>query len=96
MADVRKRYLIVIESGDRNYSAFSPDIPGCIATGRSIDETIANMKTALEFHLEGMVENGEEVPQPSPLSYYVEKADEVTGEDIIAHIILNTPQPALA
>ena len=46
-----EKYLIVIESGTTNYSAFSPDIPGCITTGGTVEETIGNMKKALEFHL---------------------------------------------
>jgi predicted RNase H-like HicB family nuclease len=43
--------LIIIESGTTNYSAFSPDVPGCITTGGTVEETISNMKKALEFHL---------------------------------------------
>jgi predicted RNase H-like HicB family nuclease len=46
-----KKYLIIIESGTTNYSAFSPDVPGCITTGGTVEETISNMKKALEFHL---------------------------------------------
>ncbi|MEO8822290.1 MAG: type II toxin-antitoxin system HicB family antitoxin [Ginsengibacter sp.] len=47
-----ENYLIVIERAKNNYSAFSPDIPGCVATGESVEETTANMKEALQFHFE--------------------------------------------
>lgn len=93
---MRNRYLVVIEKGDRNYSAFSPDVPGCIATGKTVEETLDSIRSALEFHIEGMVENGEVVPKPMPLGLYVEKADEVSGEDILAHVIVYTPKMALA
>ena len=48
------KFLVVIETGDANYSPYSPDIPGCIATSKSVEETLANMHSSLEFHLEGM------------------------------------------
>ncbi len=89
------RYLIVLEKGNRNYSAFSPDIPGCVATGRTIEETIDSMRSALEFHIEGMIESGESLPKPRSLEDYVQSAEEVTGEDILAHVVVNTPEIAL-
>ena len=58
------RYLVVIEKSPRNYSAYSPDIPGCVATGRTLDETTRNMREALEGHLEVMAEHGEPAPEP--------------------------------
>ncbi len=59
------RYLVVIEKSLRNYSAYSPDVPGCIATGRTLDETTRNMREALEGHLEVMAEYGEPIPEPT-------------------------------
>lgn len=47
-----KKYIIVIEKAANNFSAFCPDVPGCVATGSTVEETAANMKDALEFHLE--------------------------------------------
>ncbi|MFL6467829.1 MAG: type II toxin-antitoxin system HicB family antitoxin [Pyrinomonadaceae bacterium] len=88
------RYLVVIEKGDQNYSAFSPDVPGCIATGKTIESAIDSMRSALEFHIEGMVEGGEAVPQPKPLGHYVKQVEQVIGEDIIAHVIVDTPEMA--
>ena len=90
------RYLVVIEKGERNYSAFSPDVPGCVATGKTVEITIDSMRSALEFHIEAIIENGENVPQPKSLGHYVREAEAVTGEDIIAHVIVDIPEMALA
>jgi predicted RNase H-like HicB family nuclease len=56
-----RKYLIVVEKGPRNYSAYCPDLPGCIATGRTRRSVEANMREAIEFHLEGF-----EVLPPPP------------------------------
>ncbi len=58
------RVAVIIEKTKDNYSAFCPDLPGCIATGDSINETLQNMKEAIEFHLEGLRPGG--VPDPTP------------------------------
>ena len=55
------RYLIVIEKAGRNYSAFCPDLPGCIASGKTKKAVEKNMTEAIEFHLEGLKEDGESV-----------------------------------
>lgn len=93
---MKARYLVIIEKGDKNYSAFSPDVPGCVATGRSIEATIDEMRSALEFHLEGIFESGEQVPAAKGLDFYIHNTAEVTGEDILAHVIVDTPEMALA
>lgn len=90
------KYLIIIERGENNYSAYSPDVSGCAATGKSVEETLENMREALEFHFEGMLENGKEVPAPKSLNYYIEKTDEISSEDILAHVDIEIPEPALA
>jgi len=54
--------LVIIEEGPENYSAYSPDVPGCVATGKTKDETIENMREALAFHLEGLREENLELP----------------------------------
>ena len=59
------RYLVVIEKGPRNYSAYSPDVPGCVATGRTLDDTTRSMREALEGHLEVMADYGEPAPEPT-------------------------------
>jgi predicted RNase H-like HicB family nuclease len=66
------RYAIVIEKAAGNYSAYVPDLPGCVTTGRTIDEVKRNMREAVELHLEGMREDGEPVPEPTTVSDYVD------------------------
>jgi predicted RNase H-like HicB family nuclease len=64
-------YLIVIEPSATGYAAFSPDVPGCVATGASVEQTLAEMRAALAFHFEGMLEAGEQIPEPKGLQHYV-------------------------
>jgi predicted RNase H-like HicB family nuclease len=66
------RYAIVIEKGASNYSAYVPDLPGCVTTGRTVEEVKLNMREAVELHLEGMREDGEAIPEPTAISDYVE------------------------
>ena len=89
------KFLVIIEKGANNYSAYSPDVSGCVATGKSIEETLVNMREALEFHFEGMLEDGEEISMPKGLHHYLENTDEISSEDILAHINLKIPEPAL-
>ena len=58
------RYAIVIEKTAKNYSAYAPDVPGCVATGRTVAQTLQAMREALEFHFEGLIEDGLPVPDP--------------------------------
>jgi len=90
------KYLIVVEKGKNNYSAYSPDVAGCAATGKTVEETLENIKAALEFHFEGMAESREEIPKPKSLNYYIEKTDEISSEDILAHINIEVPETILA
>ena len=69
-----QRYLIVIESTDTGFSAYSPDIPGCVATGSSREEVERNMHDALEFQLDGLREEGQPLPPPRTSAAYVEIA----------------------
>ena len=89
-------FLVVIEKGDSNYSAYSPDVPGCIASGSSVEETLSNIRSALEFHLEGMAHHGDPLPVPKTLGHYVQNTDEISSDDILAHVTVDTPQLALA
>ena len=66
------RYAIVIESAEGNYSAYVPDLPGCVATGATVAEVEAEIREAISFHLEGMREDGHPIPQPSSRVEYVE------------------------
>ncbi len=67
------RYAVVIEKADSNYSAYVPDLPGCIATGASIDEVEREIRDAIRFHLDGLKENG--LPIPAPTRVYTHKLD---------------------
>ena len=69
-----KKYLIIVEKTDTGYSAFSPDVPGCGSVGDTKDEVERNIQEALEFHLEGLREEGYPVPEPSSYSSYVDVA----------------------
>ena len=66
------RYLIVIEETSTGYSAYSTDLEGCVATGATRDEVERNMREAIEFHIEGLLLEGLEVPMPRTSSAYVE------------------------
>jgi predicted RNase H-like HicB family nuclease len=66
------RYLIIIERGEHNLSAYVPDLPGCVATGDTQDEVLARMRDAIEMHLEGMREDGEPIPTPSSTPEYID------------------------
>jgi len=66
------RYAVVIEKGERNYSAYVPDLPGCVSVGDSLEEVKAEIRQAIEFHLEGMREDGLPIPKPSSRAEYVE------------------------
>lgn len=66
------RYLVVIENAGPHYSAYSPDLPGCVATGSTPEETKKNMADAIEFHLEGMAKDGLPIPEASSVAEYVE------------------------
>jgi predicted RNase H-like HicB family nuclease len=68
------RYVMIIEPGDRNYSAYLPDLPGCVATGKTIEEVRQRMREAIELHLEGMRADGLPIPKPTTLADYVEAA----------------------
>jgi predicted RNase H-like HicB family nuclease len=67
-----KQYAIVIEKGTSNYSAYVPDLPGCVATGATVEETESLLREAIELHLEGMREDGLIIPQPTSLVEYVQ------------------------
>jgi predicted RNase H-like HicB family nuclease len=66
------RYAIVIEKAEGNYSAYVPDLPGCVATGATVAEAEAEIREAIAFHLEGMRENGLAIPVPQSQVEYVE------------------------
>ncbi|MFA7243116.1 MAG: type II toxin-antitoxin system HicB family antitoxin [Sulfuricellaceae bacterium] len=68
------RYAIVVEKTKNNYSAYVPDLPGCVATGQTVKETENEIREAIEFHIEGLREDGLVVPQPASIVEYLEVA----------------------
>ena len=67
-----KKYAIVIEQGEHNLSAYVPDLPGCITTGRTVEEIERNIREAIAIHIEGLKEDGEPIPEPHTAVTYVE------------------------
>lgn len=68
------KYAIVIEKTESNYSAYVPDLPGCVATGNTRDEVENQIREAIEFHVQGLREDGMPVPKPSSHVEYIEVA----------------------
>ena len=67
-----KRYAVVIEKADGNYSAYVPDLPGCVATGPTVEAIEAEIRAAIRFHIEGLQADGLAVPEPTSIAEYVE------------------------
>jgi predicted RNase H-like HicB family nuclease len=67
-----KKYAVVIEGGRDNLSAYVPDLPGCVTTGKTIEEVERNIREAIELQREGMLEDGVPIPEPSTAVAYVE------------------------
>ncbi len=65
------RFLIIIEKADGNYSAYSPDLPGCVATGKARGETEQNMHEAAQTHVQGLLEDGLPVPESQSFAEYI-------------------------
>lgn len=66
------KYPVIIEKAGSDYSAYSPDLPGCVATGHTVKETLLRMREAIEFHVEGLKKEGMEIPEPSTKVEYIE------------------------
>ena len=66
------RYLVIIEKGIENYGAYSPDLPGCVAVGDTIEDVEKNMREAIIMHIEGMIEDNEPIPLPQNTAEYMD------------------------
>jgi predicted RNase H-like HicB family nuclease len=66
------RYAVVIEKAENNYSAYVPDLPGCVATGATLQEVEREIKAAVQLHLDGMRQDGIAIPEPSAVCEYIE------------------------
>ena len=65
------RFLVVIEKARNNYSAYCPDLPGCVATGRTLEDTERNIHEAIMLHISGLAEENLPVPQPTSIAEYI-------------------------
>lgn len=68
------RYAVVIEKAEKNYSAYVPDLPGCVATGATLAQVETEIREAIEFHIEGLREDGLPIPEPASKVEYVDVA----------------------
>ncbi len=66
-----RRVLVVIEKANGNYSAYSPDLPGCVATGETLQEAESNIYEAIQLHVEGLAEDGSPIPEAQAVAKYV-------------------------
>jgi predicted RNase H-like HicB family nuclease len=65
-------YMVVIEQAPQNYAAYVPDLPGCVATGETVDEVTANIRQAISWHLDALREDGIEAPEPRARAAHVD------------------------
>ena len=66
------RYMIIVEKGEKDYGAYVPDLPGCVAAAETREKVIQLIKEAIEFHIEGLREAGQPIPSPSSVSEFVD------------------------
>jgi len=66
------KYMVVVEKGPSGYGVYVPDLPGCVAAGKTREEVLRLVKEAIELHIESLEENGEPIPQPSSVSEFIE------------------------
>ncbi len=84
-------YLIVIGKTSTGYSAHCPDVLGCAAVGKSVEDVVANIRSALEFHFEGMAEDGDPIPKSGGIETYRDViGDADYQQDILAHVRIDT------
>jgi predicted RNase H-like HicB family nuclease len=69
------RFLVVIEKANKNYSAYSPDLPGCVATGATLEEAEKNIYEAIEMHIQGLLEDNLSIPVSKSFAEYVAVAE---------------------
>jgi predicted RNase H-like HicB family nuclease len=93
-----EKYLVVIERAKDNFSAFSPDVWGCVAAGKTVEETLRLMKEALQLHLEDIVNDGLDIPKPKGISQHISdgvfKEGEIADEYFITEAEIAVPQHA--
>ncbi len=89
-------YLILIGKTSTGYSAHCPDVAGCAAVGKTVEEVVANMRGALVLHFEGMMEDGDPIPRPSGVNSYREAMREPDADQyLLAHVPIDTSRFAV-
>jgi predicted RNase H-like HicB family nuclease len=93
-----REYLVVYEKGETNWSAFSPDIPGCGSLGDTVEDTRANMREAIEIYLSETAKAGEQIPEPTATSVNFEEfdPDHETKQFVVEWLSVSLPQPVAA
>ncbi|MGZ3872412.1 MAG: type II toxin-antitoxin system HicB family antitoxin [Mucilaginibacter sp.] len=93
-----EKYLVVIERAKSNYSAFSPDVWGCIATGKTVEETVLHIKEALQLHIDAMISDNGDIPKGQGISKHISdgvfKQGEIAEEYFITEVEIAVPQHA--
>lgn len=93
-----EKYLVIIERAKSNFSAFSPDIWGCVATGKTVEETLVQFKEAVQMHLDTMINEGEDIPRAKGITQHISdgvfKTGEIAEEYFITEIEMVIPQHA--
>ncbi len=84
-----ENFLIIVKRGENNCGAYAPDVPGCIATGKTVEETIEKMREALNFQFEGLIEDGDALPAAKPFADHSGEIDPATG-DVFAFVQIHT------
>ncbi len=86
-----EKYLVIVQKAKNNYAAYSPDVQGCVATGRTVESTLKNMQEALEMHLEGLAELGEAFPVGRDLAQHLQSAEPIAElTDLITYLQVPT------
>lgn len=95
ISNARQTYLVMIGKTATGYSAHCPDVPGCAATGKTVESVVRRMKEALALHFEGMIEDGEPIPRPRGIASYRDVLNDADSEKyFLAHIQIDTRQLA--
>ncbi len=90
------QYLLVIGKTSTGYSARCPDVLGCAAVGKTVEQVVANMKDALELHFEGMAEDGDPIPKAGGMASYRQAMKEQDSDQyLLAHVQIDTSRVAL-
>jgi predicted RNase H-like HicB family nuclease len=84
---MKQRFLVVYEHMKRNYGGHAPDIPGCISTGKTLKKMREMMREALEFHLEGMAEDGDEMPTPTTVIIDFKDFDDLNEGEVDHYVV---------